>query len=551
MRKTPKRLAICSRAGRRTLNEDSATTLALRRNHFAVAVADGIGGHRAGDVASQTAIAAFEAELTKEEPVGLESTLRSAFAAASAAVTEVASCSPDHKGMGTTFVAALGDNESVYVAHAGDSRAVLVLPQRVVRLTEDHTAAAEALRAGTITEAEALNHPYRHAVTRSLGEGPVEPDLQRVPPVLWSKNRGALLLLGSDGLFNFLSDAEILSAFRLGRNLSEAVTALVQRALDNGSDDNATGAAVELSPWPWPRKTGNLVVAALLAVLALVITGSLAWMLWPQAASDSARAPLQSVAHAAPAPAQPQAPAQRTAEPAALANGPQVHPPGWTPPHREEPIAPGQSSPAARMNPVAPKPASNNAPNRREANSKPEPELPRPSATPLGTASTTNLPVAPVVKTEAAAEVAKDEQARKLQTAQVKVATLEPSPAPSAQPLDAAPVPRAEPLPSEPAPQREAGSETIEPKEVRVEYQGKRSESVSFFLNVYSGKLTRLDLDGRITDELRSSINTVLERQNFEAISDGTRRPFSGRIRASCSINRGNIAAICRFEIPR
>ncbi len=241
----PARTAVRSAKGRRPRNEDAALALRLCDGRLAVAVADGMGGHRAGDVASRAAVEALHRALKAEPESDDRAALENAFRAASDAVTEAAK-GEGRDGMGTTLVVALVRGREAWVAHAGDSRAVLVLPDGVVALTEDHTVVNDALRAGQITEEEARVHPYRHAVSRSLGEGPVEPDVRHVSTEQLGGAPTAVLLLGSDGLFNHVSEAEILDAFARAPDLDAAAARLVLAAIENGGDDNVTAVAARL-----------------------------------------------------------------------------------------------------------------------------------------------------------------------------------------------------------------------------------------------------------------------------------------------------------------
>lgn len=295
----PARTAVRTAKGRRSQNEDAALALRLPDGRLAVAVADGMGGHKAGDVASRTAIEAFHRALTSGPVADDRAALENAFRAAADAVTQAAAAE-GREGMGTTLVASLVRGGEAWVAHAGDSRAVLVLPDGVVPLTEDHTVVNDALRAGQITEEEARVHPFRHAVSRSLGEGPVEPDVKHVSRDLHEGAPSAVLLLGSDGLFNNVSETEILEAFARAPDLDAAAARLVLGAIRNGGDDNVTAVAARLEEEgrvavPFARRRPRRGLVTLLVALLLGALAGLAIVV-----RDAGRSPRPEPPRAAP-----------------------------------------------------------------------------------------------------------------------------------------------------------------------------------------------------------------------------------------------------------
>lgn len=223
------------------------------------AVLDGMGGANSGDVAAAIARDHLVFSIARDQQVArlrerheLVSTLLDAYDSleraiysAGQAVHQVAKSSPAHQGMGTTAVACLfvSPNQLV-VGHAGDSRAYLLRPGRLERLTTDHTGAQRLLEAGQITEDEMEGHATRHVLTRNLGHRDgVSPDMRLV-----DLQPGDLLLLCSDGLNGELSDDVICAV--LGRSGSPSTTAklLVDTVLDGPARDNVTAVviAVEL-----------------------------------------------------------------------------------------------------------------------------------------------------------------------------------------------------------------------------------------------------------------------------------------------------------------
>ncbi|WP_274361546.1 Stp1/IreP family PP2C-type Ser/Thr phosphatase [Paenibacillus thermotolerans] len=224
----------------RSVNEDRAVVRnGLGGLTFAV-VADGMGGHQAGDTASQITVEILQQELEKlcaegnlEECAGH---LREAIRQANAKVFEIASSKEHYRGMGTTVTAALADAEHLLIGHIGDSRAYLVNGEDARQLTEDHTLVYELLKSGQITPEEAQLHPRRHVVTRALGtDAEVEIDIEKL-----SWHSGDTLVICSDGLSNLVDLEDMIRTLRTDAPLQEKADLLVQLALDAGGDDNIT-----------------------------------------------------------------------------------------------------------------------------------------------------------------------------------------------------------------------------------------------------------------------------------------------------------------------
>jgi protein phosphatase len=219
----------------RALNEDSC----LAGTHLAV-VADGMGGHARGDVASRLTIDAFRpladrSDLTPDD-------VRRAVTAANAALLDDARVHPERDGMGTTVTGiALVDHFGSphwLVFNVGDSRVYRLDDGFVRLLTHDHSEVQELVDAGRLTDAQARVHPLRNIVTRSLGTDPApQVDVWLFPP-----NPGDSFLLCSDGLTNELDDDGILDLWRNRRSASAATAAdsLVEAAVDAGGRDNVT-----------------------------------------------------------------------------------------------------------------------------------------------------------------------------------------------------------------------------------------------------------------------------------------------------------------------
>lgn len=260
------RQASCSTRGRRTVNEDRAATLVLGGGTYVVAVADGMGGVVAGDVASEAAMTAFLGAMRASGAEDARGSLCAAFEAADAAVR--GALTPGREGMGTTLVAAVARGTEIWIGNVGDSRAVLVLPEEVVRLSTEHSLVNEALRSGRMTELEALRSRERHVLSRALGDGDARPDVVHHSLRKHPGATRAILLVGSDGLFNFVGETELLEIWAEERRASGAVARLVLRAIENGSDDNVSAAALILDVRP-SRWRGLMWLAAVLVLLAV------------------------------------------------------------------------------------------------------------------------------------------------------------------------------------------------------------------------------------------------------------------------------------------
>ena len=220
---------------RRSANED---TYALAPELGLFLVADGMGGHRAGQVASGLAARAAVATLRTlhDGRRGTLERLRACVTAANAEILASSRAKPELAGMGTTIVALLAEGDRVALAHVGDSRAYRVRGGAIRRLTDDHTLVGELVRRGEIGERAAALHPQRHVLLRALGvRRNVDPDLLELAP-----EPGDLFLLCSDGLTGHLEDAEIAELVAGESDLDAACERLIELANRRGGDDNIT-----------------------------------------------------------------------------------------------------------------------------------------------------------------------------------------------------------------------------------------------------------------------------------------------------------------------
>lgn len=210
----------------RKRNQDA--TLCLDR---LVAVADGMGGHPAGEIAAGLVLTLLDAAFTRTSIDELTAAVR----AANRAISDRVDVSPDLEGMGTTVcaVGVTGDG-GLAVVHVGDSRAYLVQDHSLRQLTDDHSVTAELVRRGELTEEQARDHPSRSILTRVLGGGRTV----EVDGAVHGVVEGDRLLLCTDGLFNEVNEREIASLVGSPQDVDSAADALVERALSNGGRDN-------------------------------------------------------------------------------------------------------------------------------------------------------------------------------------------------------------------------------------------------------------------------------------------------------------------------
>jgi protein phosphatase len=204
-------------------------------------IADGMGGHKAGEVASRAAIdTAMEVWI---DGAGANPTkaLRQAINAANLAVFDRAAMDVDCRGMGTTLTLASFAGAEAFVGHVGDSRAYLFTETGARQLTADHSRVMEMLRAGLLTSEQAAHHPARSMLTRSLGADPlVQIDLLRAPI-----EKGNVLVLCTDGLWDMVSRDDMATVVK--RHPIEACEELIDLAVKRGAPDNVSAVVVKIS----------------------------------------------------------------------------------------------------------------------------------------------------------------------------------------------------------------------------------------------------------------------------------------------------------------
>src|SRR2546428_4139590 len=232
-------------------NEDSFLVAAEAKLYL---VADGMGGHAAGEIASRIAIDSISQFIlhTKEDdgtwPHAYDEQFRrstnrlmTAVRLANTRVLEAMRKDARLRGMGTTVVACLADDKTMSVAHVGDSRAYLIRDGMLSRLTNDHSWVFEQVQAGMLTEAEAEKHPLRNVITRALGGAlSVNPDASEV-----ESRPGDVYLLCSDGLTGMGSEEEILRVVTDSSDIEKACQVLIDTANERGGLDNVTAILVK------------------------------------------------------------------------------------------------------------------------------------------------------------------------------------------------------------------------------------------------------------------------------------------------------------------
>ncbi len=225
----------------RELNEDCYCICGFGDNSergFCI-LADGMGGHNAGEVASQNAVKLIAEEMNRLLESGekeIPGQLSRAVSAANTGVYTMASENPIHRGMGTTVVTAFIDDGTAYVANVGDSRAYAVRDDEIVQITTDHSVVSELVMRGTITKEEARLHPQKNIITRAVGtDKSVRTDIFE-----YNYSPGDVMIICSDGLSTMLDDNRILEIIKSKKTSEDTVNSLIAAAKEEGGLDNIT-----------------------------------------------------------------------------------------------------------------------------------------------------------------------------------------------------------------------------------------------------------------------------------------------------------------------
>ncbi len=237
-------------------------------------VCDGMGGHAAGEVASDIAVNV----ITRRAPRTPDAAaLGQAVEEANLAIIQAAREGHGREGMGTTCTAAILQNERLVIAQVGDSRAYLVHNGALQQITRDHSLMADYIEAGRITPEEARVHPERSIITRALGSDPyMQPDLFEI-----NVETGDRLLLCSDGLSSMLEDAEIGRLLSAVENPQECAHALANAACEAGGMDNVTVIVVDVTGFAEKRRRKiarktKVTAIVIIAMLALILGAAVA-----------------------------------------------------------------------------------------------------------------------------------------------------------------------------------------------------------------------------------------------------------------------------------
>ena len=221
----------------RSHNEDSVTIISNNNKEYILAIADGMGGHKAGEVASRIAIEHIKDSFYSLETIGNKDTaiewLRLIVKEINDKIFDYAKKNPDSKGLGTTLVIAIKTEDYILYGNIGDSSGYVIKNNTLHKVTKDHTYVGMLLNNGKLTEESAKNHPGKNLLTRALGANdPIEIDIFDVDTSV----RG--LFLCSDGLTNMLTEEQIEKIINSDLRVEDVVVKLITKANSRGGTDN-------------------------------------------------------------------------------------------------------------------------------------------------------------------------------------------------------------------------------------------------------------------------------------------------------------------------
>lgn len=218
-----------------------------KRKCIIAAICDGMGGAKAGDLASQLSCKEFvsniyETLVSPNAVVSREELLKDSCAEANGVVYEYSRFDADYNGMGTTLVGGIITKHKAFLVNVGDSRAYCIGTDGIRQISRDHSYVQELVAMGAITPEEALHHPKKNVITRALGvENSVEADYFEL-----ELHKGECLLLCTDGLSNMVSDDEIATAYRAYPDPESMCRYLLDLVLERGAKDNVTIVAIKI-----------------------------------------------------------------------------------------------------------------------------------------------------------------------------------------------------------------------------------------------------------------------------------------------------------------
>ena len=218
-------------------NEDNVTIISNDIDEFILAIADGMGGHKAGEIASSIAIEYIKSSFYKLPSIGTKEDaiewLRNIVKEINDEIFKYAKENPESKGLGTTLVIAIKTNDYILYGNIGDSSGYVIKNNTLHKVTKDHTYVGMLLTNGRLTEETAKNHPGKNLLTRALGaNNPIEIDIFDIDTSV----KG--LFLCSDGLTNMLTDEQIEKILNSDLPIEEAVVKLIRKANSRGGTDN-------------------------------------------------------------------------------------------------------------------------------------------------------------------------------------------------------------------------------------------------------------------------------------------------------------------------
>lgn len=238
-----KTASLSDKGKRRQLNQDVVYSSELPVGNLPnlFMIADGMGGHKAGDYASRYAVDTICSEVERSAERTPEKILQGAIDVANAGIFEISNENRDFEGMGTTLVAATIDGACLKVGNVGDSRLYIVNGKEIRQITTDHSLVEEMIKMGGLDRESARTHPNKNIITRAVGVAyAVLADFYEV-----HLQEGDMVLLCSDGLSNMLEDEEIRMIVNAQRDIMEKAEALVRAANQNGGRDNISLILIE------------------------------------------------------------------------------------------------------------------------------------------------------------------------------------------------------------------------------------------------------------------------------------------------------------------
>lgn len=230
----------------RSSNQDSYAAGEFRNGVAWAVVCDGMGGNAGGNIASSAAVKSISERITNGyrdnmTASSIRNLLMTAITNANYEIFDLAEESEELEGMGTTVVAAVMTESTVYIAHAGDSRAYIVGADEITQITRDHSVVQNMIEKGEITEEEAQQHPQKNLITRALGVD----EILKVDFSVQDITADDVLLLCTDGLTNYVKDEDIYRIVRES-GVTDFAASLVELANEHGGGDNITVVAVSV-----------------------------------------------------------------------------------------------------------------------------------------------------------------------------------------------------------------------------------------------------------------------------------------------------------------